>query len=403
MSLKRRAVISGMGLLCPIGDSPKALHCALRTGEPDGQANQASIAVRQLANEAPDCYLHGRNAYPLDRPARLLTAVAGLALADGGWSPDQLRREDVGLFVGTVFSSAATICRFDCQAVSEGPFYASPLDFANTVINAPSGQTAIWHALRGVNQTLATGVSSGLHAIGAAADAVGAGRTSVVLAGGVEELSVDAVRAFTAAGMLCTPDRPSRPFDADSGGLSLSEGAALLVVETRDTAEHRGDRAMAEVRGYGQAFDVSRRRDETRSVRAIVRSMRLALEQACLGPDEIDVVCAAANGVTSMDRHEALAIAAVFESRRRFPRICAVKSRLGEALGAGGPLQCVAMIEAMRTGILPAALDICHFRDTFVESLHEPELTREGIRTCIVNSLSYDGHSCSLVLTSCVA
>ena len=123
-----------------------------------------------MAADAPNRYLAGRNVNPLDRSARLLSAAAQLALVDGGWLPDDPRRADLGLFVGTVFSSVHTISEFDLRAQSEGPAYASPLAFANTVINAPAGQTAIWHGLRGVNRTFATGGSSGLDAIGCSRD-----------------------------------------------------------------------------------------------------------------------------------------------------------------------------------------------------------------------------------------
>ncbi len=153
-----------------------------------------------LDPEVPDRYLAGRNAYPLDRTARLLAAAARLALEDGGWSAEDLKREDVGMFVGTMFSSAATISRFDCQALRDGPASASPFDFANTVINAPSGQAAIWHGLRGVNKTVATGGSSGLEAIGSAAEAVGTGLARCVLAGGVEELSTEAAQGVSQSG-----------------------------------------------------------------------------------------------------------------------------------------------------------------------------------------------------------
>jgi 3-oxoacyl-[acyl-carrier-protein] synthase II len=388
-----------MGLLCPIGDSPTALFDGLCGAGTSQDAGLAGLASRPLPPEAPDRYLEGRNSYPLDRPARLLSAAARLALADGGWSPEDLKREDVGLFVGTMFSSAATISRFDCQAVREGPAYASPLDFANTVINAPAGQAAIWHGLRGVNETVATGASSGLQAIGAAAEAVGVGRATCVLAGGVEELSPEAIRAFAEAGILCGRGREPLPFDPGSGGLALSESASLLLVEEGEAARRRGANVVAEVRGHGQAFDISRRRDEPRSIRSIVRAMCLAMEQAGLGPGDIDVVCASAGGIVHLDRHEARAIATVFDTRTKFPCVSAVKSVMGEPLGAAGPLQCVAMIQAMRSRSVPAALDLRSFPDKVVPLLQHADLPRDGAPTCLINSLSYDGHSCSLVLT----
>jgi 3-oxoacyl-[acyl-carrier-protein] synthase II len=398
MRFERRAVITGVGLLCPLGDSSAALLAALRDVAV-AQAGEGPAAARLLAPEAPDPHLSGRNTYPLDRPARLLTAAAQLALTDGGLTPELLPKQDVGLFVGTMFSSVHTIARFDGQGLRDGPSFVSPLDFANTVINAPAGQAAIWHGLRGVNSTVATGASSGLEAIGCAAETVGRGRAACLLAGGVEEISPEVVRALGEAGLLCRGPQRQRPFDPASGGLALSEGAALLVIESVEAAASRGARPLAEVLGHGRAFDDSRRRDERRSVRSIVRSMRLAMEQAGLGPSDIEVVAASANGLARLDRHEARAIAAVFEARAEIPPVCAIKSRLCESLGAAGPLQCAAMIQAMRSGALPAALDLRRYPDEVVPFAGAP---RGGFRTCLINSLGFDGHSCSSVL-ACLA
>jgi 3-oxoacyl-[acyl-carrier-protein] synthase II len=402
MSLARRAVITGVGLLCPMGDSAEALHKGLCRGSVASPGANPVPRPGPLAPEIADGYLDGRNAYALDRPARLLTAAVRLALADGGWSPEELSRDDVGLFVGSVFSSAHTISRFDCQAVREGPAYASPLEFANTVINAPSGQAAIWHGLRGVNKTVATGASSGLEAIGSAAEALRNGLASCLLAGGVEEHSPEALRALNEAGLLCGMGQHSRPFDPTSGGLTLSESAAVLVLEESEAALKRGARVVAEVLGHGFAFDVSRRRDERRSVRSIITSMRLALERARFTPADVDIICASANGVVSVDRHEALAIEAVFEASTDMPAISAVKALLGEALGAAAPLQCAAMIQAMRSRSVPATLIFRPLAEKAVPVLLHADLPRDGVQTCLINSLSYDGHSCSLVLSSSV-
>src|SRR5262249_27537679 len=196
----------------------------------------------------------------------------------------------------------------------EGPASDGPVDFANTVINAPAGQAAIWHGLRGVNKTVATGASSGLEAIGSAAEAIGTGLATCLLAGGVEEISPEVVRAFYEAGLLCETGQHSRPFDPGSGGLTLSAGTALVVLGDGEAAGRGGAQTVGEVRGHGRAFDGSRRQDQRCSVRSIARSMRLAMEQAGLGPGDIDIVCASANGVASVDRHEALALATVFET-----------------------------------------------------------------------------------------
>lgn len=395
MAVGRRVVITGVGVVCRMGDSPGLLLEGLCLGRP---------AAGPVLSNHLDPHLAGRNTYPLDRPARLLAAAASLALADCGMTAEWLALQDVGLFVGTMFSTAHTISRFDRQAAAEGPASASPLDFANTVINAPPGQTAIWHVLRGINRTVATGASSGLEAVGCAAEAIRTGRADWVLAGGVEELSAESVHGFRGAGLLCGEGDFPRPFDPSTAGTALSEGAALLVLETAQSAEERGARVLAEVAGHGRAFDATRRRDDRRSVLSVVRSMRQALEQAGYAPEHVDVLCASACGVGRVDRFEETAITAVFEADAVRPMVSVPKAVMGEPLGAAGPLQCAAMIEALRLGSVPAVLALPavqgHDRYRVRPQPLAAEPRRDRVRTSLINSLSMDGHSCSLVLST---
>src|SRR5262249_9816018 len=158
---------------------------------------------------------------------------------------------------GTLFGSLGTVSGFDCRALTAGPAYVKPLDFANTVFNAAAGQTAIWHQLGGPNTTLG-GASAGLEAIAFAAQQLEAGRADVMLARGVEELCAESLLVFARAGVLCGSNgsgaRPI-PFAADRNGLALGEGAALVVLEGAERARRRGATAWAAVGGAGRGFD----------------------------------------------------------------------------------------------------------------------------------------------------
>src|SRR5262249_36934227 len=143
------------------------------------------------------------NIRPLDRTSQLVAAAAGLALEDSGGAAEMRRTQDVGLGLGTMVCSVHTISEFDRRAVAAGPTYARAMSFANTVINAAAGQTAIWHRLRGVNSTIASGSSSGLQAIAYAAQLIAGGQGTALLAGGAEELCFESFLAFNRAGLLC--------------------------------------------------------------------------------------------------------------------------------------------------------------------------------------------------------
>ncbi|HYL05891.1 MAG TPA: beta-ketoacyl synthase N-terminal-like domain-containing protein, partial [Thermoanaerobaculia bacterium] len=275
---RRRVVVTGAGLVSPLGDSPAALHQALaegRTGRRPVELRPAEARVEmrcRLAGEVrpfdPQAYVGDRNLRPLDRTSRLLVVAAQLALADSGWTAEQCARREVGLVLGTTFCGLRTIAEFDRRGLRLGPSHASPMDFANSVINAAAGQAAIWHGLRGVNSTVAAGEASGLLALAQAADLIRGGRAAALLAGGAEELCFESFFGFYRAGRLCgsaagagsgeaDAEEVPIPFDARRNGYSLSEGAALLMLEDAAAAAARGATVRAELLGHGTAFDVS--------------------------------------------------------------------------------------------------------------------------------------------------
>ena len=186
----------------------------------------------------------------LDRVGCLLACAAQLALADSGWCPERLREKEVGLVVGTMFSTAHTIGEFDRHALREGPCYASPMTFANTVLNAPAGQTAIVHGLRGVNSTVATGATSGLQRWGMRGpDSRQGGAVRSWLVGWrncrSSRLAVSGGRVGSASGDGRYRSAPQRT------GFLLGEGAAVLMLEDAGTSAARRRRRPGALHGFG--------------------------------------------------------------------------------------------------------------------------------------------------------
>src|SRR5438552_17444988 len=214
------------------------------------------------------------------------------------------------------------------------------MDFANTVINAAAGQAAIMHKLRGVNSTISTGPASGLQAVSYATDLIRSGRAKAILAGGAEELCLQSFYNFDRAGLLCGGNHAHRaiPFDAARNGFVLGEGAALLMLEDEASARQRGARVLAEIRGHASGYDSSREGEENYSIDLIARTMELALSDAVVATSEIDCLSASANGGEVQDRCEAQAVAKVFDERAQNIPVTAIKSMVGEALGASGAL-----------------------------------------------------------------
>ncbi|MCP4655635.1 MAG: beta-ketoacyl-[acyl-carrier-protein] synthase family protein [bacterium] len=405
---QRRVVVTGVGAISPLGDSPAAIHEALCEGRsgirPIELFKTDGLPTREAGEIAwkPRDYLGNANLRPVDRTGQLVIVAAQLALEASGWTAELRGEHEVGLVLGTMFGSVHTISAFDLRALKAGPRYAKPLDFANTVINAATGQTAIWHDLRGINSTITGGATAGLQALAYAVEMIRNGRAEVLLAGGGEELCFESFCGFSRTGMLCAPqDGTSEcpvPFDARRNGFRLGEGSALLVLEEAESARRRGATILAEIRGHGSAYDCSRGSDPQPATAAVERAIRQALDDAGTAADAVDAVSTAANGSVRGDRHEALGIGAVFGERSGRLPVTAVKSMLGEALGASGAFQTVAMLESMRSGVLPGIRGLEALEDGIPLALAAPQNREAELRCGLVNALGHDGNACALVV-----
>lgn len=407
--MRNRVVITGVGVVSSLGDTSACLQFSLCSGrravKPVELFSTAGLGC-PLGGEIPSFdaqkYLGQRNLRPLDRTSRLVASAAQLALDDSGWFESMRKEEEVGLVLGTMFCSVHTISQFDRRALEAGPRYASPMDFSNTVINAAAGQTAIVHNLRGINSTISTGITSGLQAMAYATEVIRSGRARAVLAGGADEMCFESFYGFDRAGLLCRSDESAGdfpiPFDKRRNGFALGEGAALLMLEEAHFARDRGARVLAEITGHGCGYDCSQREDEKSSVNAIALSVRRALNDAFTEPHEIDCLSASANGSYDGDRHEAKGVFAGLNGQTRKLPITAIKSMLGETLGASGPLQAIALLETIRDGVLPGINGLEEIEDDLAFDMASSDNRQLDLETALINSAGFDGHCCSLVL-----
>ncbi|MEK6279454.1 MAG: beta-ketoacyl-[acyl-carrier-protein] synthase family protein [Acidobacteriota bacterium] len=392
----RRVVVTGAGVVSSLGDSLDALHSALCRG------HNAIRPVELFPTETLACplggeikgfdaqkYLGKRNLRPLDRTSRLLASAAQLALDASGWTAEMRGNQEVGLILGTMSSSVRNESEFDSSALEAEPAYAA------------AKQTAILHNLRGINTTISTGNSSGLKAIAHATDLIRSGRARSLLAGGADGLCLDSFYGFDCAGLLCRSEHEPGdfpiPFDARRNGLALGEGAALLMLEDAELAKERGARALAEIKGHGCAYNRSPGSEES-SVQSVASSMRRALDDAGMVPSEIQCLSASANGSPKGDRHEAQAFVVTFNGNSHRLPVTAIKSMLGETLGASGPIQALDLLETMRDGVLPGTINVAEAEDDFPFPWVSTVRRKIDPLNGLVNSVGFDGHCCSLIL-----
>ena len=401
--MKRRVVITGVGVLSVLGDEPQAIHQALSEGRHGRRPIQGFEVMEGSVAEAgeidfdPRRYLPEGNLRPLDRTGQLVTAAAQLALADSSWDEARRREQPVGLALGTMYGSVHTIAAFDQRALEAGPQYVKPFDFANSVINAAAGQTAIWHHLWGLNSTLTGGPTAGAQAMAYAADLISTGRADSVLAGGCDELCHESLFSAERAGFLATdPQAGARPFDNRRTGMSLSEGAALLMLEEAETVAARDGRVYGEILGHAAAFDPSRGQDSGLAVEVMTRAMQQALEDASVAAAVVTAVSASAHGSPRADAFEALALGRVFGPD--VPPVSAVKGGLGESLGASAALQAVVLLESWRQGSMPGVVGLQELDPTLpLRHLSAAPFALTEPGPVLLLAVGLDGNVCALV------
>ncbi len=404
-SARRRVAVTARGLVSPLGDTPAAFASALEEGRSGlGPSSHATwnggpaVVAGEVWGFAPETYFGERNYRPLDRTSRLAAAAAGRALAEAGLAVPANREQPVGLVLGTQFGSLRTIAEFDRRGLTAGPNYVKPLDFANSVINAPAGQTAIWHGLVGLNSTMAGGATAGLAALGHATDLIRGGHAEALLAGGAEELSPEAGLTYGQAGLLAPAGAAPVPFGAGRRGFALGEGAALVLLEELEGARARGASLFGEVVGHGSAFDPSLGREPFSAASALSRAVRAALADAGLAAEDLGAVVTGASGSPELDLAEALGLTSALGDVAETVPATAVKGALGEAFGASGGYQALALLEVLSSGRLPGIAGLPELEPGLVLSLSSQP---RGVNAQVVlaTALGLDGHAAALILT----
>lgn len=410
---KKQAAITGAGVLSPLGYGRKVFFQALLEGR-DGlrpvtgfETHQLSLPrAGELNGDGPEQFLEGRSLRPLDRTARLAAAAVELALEDSGFRSRTAASDEgasAGLVLGTMYGSVRTISEFDRRALTAGPRYTKPFDFANSVINAAAGQAAIWHGLSGVNATVAGGTTAGVAALAHGADLIRTGRVGALAAGGAEELCFESCWGFARAGLLAAdPGGATQaagvPFHARRHGFLPGEGAALLMLEEAESARRQSVPILGVLTGSGSSFDPSRGSDAEASAAAVRRAITAALRDAGREPEDIDCLSVSASGGVHVDAAEARGLAAALGDRVAALPVTAIKGAIGESLGAAGAFQTLTLLEAFAAGELPG-----------IRGLDEPEpdlplrlagtASRQGDFHCgLVTALSWDGHAWALVV-----
>jgi 3-oxoacyl-[acyl-carrier-protein] synthase II len=369
MNEQRRVVVTGLGLVSPLGTGVEKNWRALIEGR-SGIRKISRFATEgfasRIAGEVPDFkaedYIEAKEIKKMDLFIQYAIGAASLAMDDSGLKIDNQTAEGVGVIIGVGLCGIETIETTKEALLNGGPRKISPFFIPKVISNLAPGHVAIRYGAKGVNWTPTSACASGTHAIGEAFHLIRRGLQDAVIAGGAEAtITPLSVGGFAAMKALSTrneePERASRPFDKDRDGFVIGEGSGILILEEREQAIKRGAKIYAEVIGYAANGDAYHMTAPAPEGEGAARCMRLALKDAGITPAEVDYINAHGTSTEYNDANETTAIKAVFGEQAAKLAVSSTKSMTGHLLGAAGAVEGVYSALALHHGMIPPTIN----------------------------------------------
>jgi beta-ketoacyl-acyl-carrier-protein synthase II len=420
---ERRAVVTGVGVVSPVGIGADVAWEALvagRSGIGDITHFDASAFPIRVAGEvkgfvATD-HMDSKDARRHDRNTHFAVAATGEALRnagllgpDGRLDPAQVDGDRFGMVFGTGIGGIGLISDGVRTLLERGPDRISPFQLPNMLPDSASGMVAIQYGLRGHNMAVVSACATGGHAVGEAMEAIVRGQADLMLGAGTEAVIVPlGLAGFSQMKALGTPIDPdtgaydptiaSRPFDATRDGFVVSEGSAVLVLEELGHALARGATPLAEVIGYGSSADAFHMAAPAERGEGNQRAMRAALARAGIGPEEVDYINAHGTSTPLNDKFESIAIEEVFGGHARRLAISSTKSMTGHMMGAAGAFEAFACVKSLQTGCIPPTINLRH-PDPELTLDYVPNTARQAdVRVALSNSMGLGGHNSTVII-----
>jgi 3-oxoacyl-[acyl-carrier-protein] synthase II len=408
--MRRRVVITGLGLITPLGQGKDALWEGLtlprRVIAPITRFDATGYSTRiaaEVKDFDPTQFMERKDARRASRFIQFAIAATHLALQDAQLAITDANREQIGVLIG---SGIGGIDYMDTQVrllERHGPERVSPFLPAMMISDMASGMVSIQFGIKGPNLCAVTACSTGADAIGLATRLIQYGDAEVMLAGGSEAaIEPIGIAGFCAARAMSTrnddPEHASRPFDAERDGFVMGEGAGVLVLESLEHAQARGARIYAEVLGYGMTADAYHITQPDPEGDGALRAMRKAIHDAGLQPTDIDYINAHGTSTRYNDAKETLAIKRLLgEDAYRVP-VSSTKSVTGHLLGAAGAVEAAICVLALQHQTIPPTINYEH-PDPECDLDYVPNAARPAtLRYVMTNSFGFGGHNSVLVL-----
>jgi 3-oxoacyl-[acyl-carrier-protein] synthase II len=407
--MKRRVVITGIGVVSPIGSDVKTFWENAISGKsgirritkfnPEGFPVQIAGEVKDFN---PEKYFDKKEIRRTDPFIQFAIAASVQAVEDSGLLDSKFDPERVGVLIGSGIGGLTTIETQYQILIEKGPRKISPYCVPMEIINMASGLVSIRFGFKGPNISVVTACATGTHAIGEAYRTILYGSADVMIAGGAEScITPLSVAGFASARALSTrndePEKASRPFEKNRDGFVMGEGAGIVVLEEYEHAKKRGAKIYAEIVGYGTSGDAYHMTAPAPNGEGAKRAMLNALKDAGISPEEIDYINAHGTSTKLNDLYETIAIKEVFGEHAYKIGISSLKSMIGHLLGAAGGVESVASVLTIHTGIIPPTINY-EEKDPECDLDYVPNVAREQkVNYVLKNSFGFGGTNACLV------
>ncbi len=406
---RRRVVVTGMGILCPTGNTVEeawqnaaAGKTGIRTIQRFDTSHLENHFGGEVKNFDPDTFLGKREARRTDRVTQLALYAAKQAVEDAGLEVTDENRYDIACIVGSGIGGVSSIFESIRTFLEKGAKFVSPLMVPMMLPDAPSSKISMAYGLRGPNFAISTACATGNNCIGEATEIIRRGQATMALAGSSEAGLVDiAIASFNNMTAISrrneAPEKASRPFDVNRDGFVVAEGAAILVLEELEHAQARGAHIYAEIIGYGHTSDAYHVTAPLETGEGAAQAILLALEDAELDASSINYINAHGTSTPLNDKSETLALkVALGEQAYEIP-ISSTKSVTGHLMGAAGSVEAVFTIKAINEGFIPPTVNLDD-PDPECDLNYTPNVgVARTIDYAMSNSFGFGGHNAVLI------
>ncbi|HKB73392.1 MAG TPA: beta-ketoacyl-ACP synthase II [Burkholderiales bacterium] len=406
---RRRVVITGLGIVCPIGNTvAEAWSSVLAAKSGVGRITHfdAGLLSSRIAGEVKNfdvaAYLSPKEARRMDRFIHLGIAAGVQALKDSGLEVTEANATRIGVNIGSGIGGLPMIEETHNDVLKGGPRKISPFFIPSTIINMISGNLSIMHGLKGPNLAMVTACTTSAHCIGESGRLIEYGDCDAMVAGGAEAtITLLTVGGFAAARALSTrnddPATASRPWDRDRDGFVLGEGAGVVVLEEFEHAKRRGAKIYAELAGYGMSGDAYHMTAPQEDGEGAARCMENALRNAKLNREDIDYINAHGTSTPLGDLAETIAVKRCFGDHARKLAVSSTKSMTGHLLGAAGGVEAIFSALAIRDQVAPPTANLFH-QDPACDLDYVPNVARRmPLRSALSNSFGFGGTNGTLI------